>query len=38
VLDAIIRRLDNIELKLERLQPLQTHVDALEAAVTDQDC
>jgi uncharacterized protein len=36
-LDAIMHHLDNIELKLERLQLLQMHIDALEAAVTDQD-
>jgi hypothetical protein len=29
-------RLDAIELKLEPLQPLQTRVEALEAALTDQ--
>jgi hypothetical protein len=36
-LDAIMRHLDSIELKLEPLQPLPTRVEALEAAVTDQD-
>jgi hypothetical protein len=36
-LNAIMRRLDNIKLKLEPLQPLQMRMEALEAAVTDQD-
>jgi hypothetical protein len=36
-LDAIMRRLDNIELKLEPLQPLQTRVEALEAVMTDHE-
>jgi hypothetical protein len=36
-LDVIMRCLDNIELKLEPLQPLPTRVDALEAAATNQD-
>jgi uncharacterized protein len=36
-LNAIMRRLNSIEMKLEPLQPLSTHVEALEAVVTDQD-
>jgi hypothetical protein len=36
-LNAIMRHLDNIELKLEPLQPLQTRVEALEAVMTDQE-